>query len=99
MSQAHRQSRGSHPIRVAARRWRAERRRAHAGPANRFEVAFCLAQLALRPSGWPERCVVYAPLFLSQDLGAGWCKVAAPVPQAVQCHPSGLRRRLTPELG
>ena len=31
MSQAHRQSRALHPIRAAARRWRAETRRAHTG--------------------------------------------------------------------
>ena len=32
MSQAHRQSRGLHPIREASKRWRAEIRRAHTGP-------------------------------------------------------------------
>ena len=34
MSQAPRQSRGLHPIRAAARRWRAEIRRAHTGPGR-----------------------------------------------------------------
>ena len=32
--------------------------------AHWFVVAFCFVQLAYRPSGWPERYVVYAPLLL-----------------------------------
>ena len=32
--------------------------------AHWFVVAFSLVQLAYRPAGWPERYVVYAPLFL-----------------------------------
>ena len=45
MSQAHRQSRGLHPIRAAYSRWRAEIRRAHTGPDApvRGRLLFCAA--------------------------------------------------------
>ena len=33
--------------------------------AHWFVVAFSFVQLAYRPAGWPERYVVYAPLFRS----------------------------------
>ena len=61
-----------------------------------FVVAFSLVHMAYRPSGWPERYAVYAPLLLLQRLGAGLCEVAAPVPLAVQCHLIGLRPHLAP---
>ena len=77
MSQAPRQSRGRHPIRDSRRRLsderldahaprpgRAEIRRNHLVWAHWFVVAFSFVQLAYRPAGWPERYVMYAPLFL-----------------------------------
>ena len=37
--------------------------------AHWLAVAFSCVQLALRPSVWPERYVVHAPLFLLQRRG------------------------------
>ena len=77
MSQAHRHSRGFRPIRKAASVFRMsgstlmrldpDGLRYNATIlvwAHWFVVAFSLVQLAYRPAGWPERHVVYAPLFL-----------------------------------
>ena len=77
MSQAPSQSRGLHPIRAAAsvlRMGRSTLMRLDPDGlryvatilvwAHWFVVAFSLVQLAYRPAGWPERYVVYAPLFL-----------------------------------
>ena len=77
MSQAPRQSRGLHPIRAAASVLRmGGSTLMRLDPdglryvatilvwAHWFVVAFSLVQLAYRPAGWPERYVVYAPLFL-----------------------------------
>ena len=84
MSQAPRQNRCLHPIRKTAsvfrderldahapRPGRAEMRRNHPGLGTLVRVAFSLARPAYRPAGWPDRYVVYAPLFLPQRLG-GW---------------------------
>ena len=77
MSQTPRQSRGPHPIRTAAgvfgmsveplMRLDPDGLRYVATIlvwAHWFVVAFSFVQLAYRPAGWPERYVVYAPLFL-----------------------------------
>ena len=77
MSQAPSQSRGLHPIRAAASVLRmGSSTLMRLDPdglryvatilvwAHWFVVAFSLVQLAYRPAGWPERYVVYAPLFL-----------------------------------
>ena len=77
MSQARRQSRGLHPIRAAASVLRmGGSTLMRLDPdglryvatilvwAHWFVVAFSFVQLAYRPAGWPERYVVYAPLFL-----------------------------------
>ena len=77
MSQAPRQSRGLHPIRTAASVFRMNgptlMRLDPDGLryvatilvwAHWAVVGFSLVQLAYRPSGWPERYVVYAPLVL-----------------------------------
>ena len=77
MSQAPRQSRGLRLIRAAARvfgmsgttlmRLDPDGLRFVATIlvwAHWFVVAFSFVQLAYRPAGWPERYVVYAPLFL-----------------------------------
>ena len=77
MSQAPRQSRGLHPIRAAASVLRmGGSTLMRLDPdglryvatilvwAHWFVVAFSFVQLAYRPAGWPERYVVYAPLFL-----------------------------------
>ena len=104
MSQAPRQSRGLRLIRAAARvfgmsgttlmRLDPDGLRFVATilvRAHWFVIACCLAQLALRPAGWPERYLLYAPLLLPQRPGAGRYEVAATVPPAVRCHPTGLR--------
>ena len=94
MSQAPRQSRGLHPIRAAARRWRVR----YVAPilvwAHWLVVAFCSANLAHRPPGWPERYLLYAPLSLPQMPGEGRYEVASTGPPAVRCHLTGLRRPL-----
>ena len=77
MSQAHRQSRSLQPIRAAASVFRMSGSTLmRLDPdglryvatilvwAHWFVVAFSFVQLAYRPAGWPERYVVYAPLFL-----------------------------------
>ena len=77
MSQAPSQSRGLHPIRAAASVLRmGSSTLMRLDPdglryvatilvwAHWFVVAFSFVQLAYRPAGWPERYVVYAPLFL-----------------------------------
>ena len=77
MSQAPRQSPGLHPIRTAATVFRVSGSTLmRLDPdglryvatilvwAHWFVVAFSFVQLAYRPAGWPERYVVYGPLFL-----------------------------------
>ena len=77
MSQAPRQSPGRHPIRTAATVFRVSGSTLmRLDPdglryvatilvwAHWFVVAFSFVQLAYRPAGWPERYVVYGPLFL-----------------------------------
>ena len=109
MSRAPRQSRGLHPIRRAASVFRVsvephERfdpdglRYVATIPvwAHWLVVAFSFAQMAYRPSGWPERYAVYPPLFLLQRLGAGQCEVPASVPPSDRCHLIGLRPHLAP---
>ncbi len=77
MSQAPSQSRGLHPIRAAASVLRiGSSTLMRLDPdglryvatilvwAHWFVVAFSFVQLTYRPAGWPERYVVYAPLFL-----------------------------------
>ena len=93
MSQTHRQSRGLHPIRAAAKRWRAEIRRAHTGlgALARGRLLFCAAGApAFGLAGGLGRVCAAVPA------GAGQREVAATVRPAVRCHLTGLRRRLAP---
>ena len=77
MSQGPRQVQGLHPIRTAVSVFRTSGSTLmQLDPdglryvaailvwAHWFVVVFCFVQLAYRPAGWPERYVVYAPLFL-----------------------------------
>ena len=96
MSQAPRQSRGLHPIRAAARRWRADTRRGHTGPGAlvRDRLLSCAADApAFGLAGALSPVCAAVP---AAKAGAGLCEVAAPVRPAVRCHPTGLRPHMAP---
>ena len=82
MSQAHRQSRGFHPIRAAARRWLAEGCCAHAGPGAlvRGRQMSCTADVPT--FGLARAPCRVCPLFLPQQLLKGPCDLIAPIPPA-----------------
>ena len=64
--------------------------------AHWFVVTFCLAQVAYRPSGWPERYAVYAPYCCCKGWGhasAACCAGSAAGPVSSNRAAASLRAR------